>query len=76
MKESVKFFENQQFGKIRIAGTSEEPLFCLADVCRVLEIQASVTKKRLKQDGINLIKVISPFFIKGINKSVCTNEQY
>lgn len=33
----IKIFENEQFGKIRTAGTSEEPLFCLIDVARALE---------------------------------------
>ena len=44
----IKIFENEQFGKIRTAGTSEEPLFCLADVCRVLELgNPSQVKTRL-----------------------------
>lgn len=54
----IKIFENPAFGKIRIAGTSEEPLFCLTDVCKILELQVSPTKNRLKADGVNLIKVI------------------
>ena len=33
----IKIFENEQFGKIRIAGTSDKPLFCLIDVARALE---------------------------------------
>lgn len=53
----IQIFSNEQFGNIRIAGTNDNPLFCLVDVCRVLEIQPSVTKRRLKQDGVNLIKV-------------------
>jgi prophage antirepressor-like protein len=45
----IKIFENPAFGKIRTAGTSEEPLFCLADICRVLGINnATDAKKRLK----------------------------
>lgn len=32
----IKIFENSAFGKIRTAGTSEEPLFCAADVCKAL----------------------------------------
>ena len=54
----VKIFEKEEFGKIRTAGTCEEPLFCLADVCRVLEIgNVSDVKNRLKQDGVVLIEV-------------------
>ena len=55
----IKIFENPAFGKIRTAGTSEEPLFCLADICRVLGISnATDVKKRLKEDGVDLIEVI------------------
>lgn len=55
----IKIFENPAFGKIRTAGTSEEPLFCLADICRVLGINnATDVKKRLKEDGVDLIEVI------------------
>lgn len=55
---SLKIFENANFGEIRVAGTRENPLFCLADICRVLELQVTPTKNRLKQDGVSLIKVI------------------
>lgn len=51
----IKIFKNERFGEIRTAGTSEEPLFCLADVCRVLEIKnVSDCKSRLTQKGIVL----------------------
>lgn len=43
----IKIFENEQFGKIRTTGTPDEPLFCLADVCRVLDLQPSRVKDRL-----------------------------
>lgn len=32
----IQIFNNPQFGEIRTAGTSEEPLFCAADICRAL----------------------------------------
>ena len=35
--EQVKIFENAQFGQVRTAGTSDEPLFCLVDIARALE---------------------------------------
>ena len=53
--EAIKIFENDLFGEIRVAGTSENPLFCLADVCRVLEIKnVSDCKSRLDQRGVVL----------------------
>jgi len=37
MKESIKIFENAQFGQIRTSVTeSGEPLFCLVDICKAL----------------------------------------
>lgn len=53
----IKVFESLEFGKVRVAGTSEKPLFCLADVCKILDLQVSPTKNRLNKDGVNLIKV-------------------
>ena len=51
----VSIFRNESFGEVRIAGTSEQPLFCLADICRVLEIKnVSDCKSRLDQKGIVL----------------------
>ena len=58
MATNIQIFNNPKFGEIRTAGTSEEPLFCLADICRVLDLQVTPTKNRLKQDGVTLIKVI------------------
>lgn len=55
MEGKVRIFSNERFGEIRTAGTSEEPLFCLADVCRVLEIKnVSDCKSRLNAKGIVL----------------------
>ena len=51
----IKIFKNERFGEIRTAGTSEEPLFCLADVCRVLQIKnVSDCKSRLNAKGVAL----------------------
>ena len=32
----LAIFQNEAFGQIRVAGTSEQPLFCAADICRAL----------------------------------------
>lgn len=49
----IKIFENEQFGKVRIAmNESNEPLFCLADVCKILDLgNPSQVKLRLS-DGV------------------------
>lgn len=35
----IKIFENERFGKIRTAGTAENPMFCLIDVCKILGLK-------------------------------------
>lgn len=50
----ITIFENAEFGSIRTAGTAEEPLFCLADVCRVLELRTDAVKSRLKDAPIRI----------------------
>lgn len=47
----LKIFESPQFGAIRTAGTSDEPMFCLADVCKALDLQSKHVKERLS-DGV------------------------
>lgn len=56
--ENVIIFESDKFGQIRTAGTSENPLFCLSDICKVLELQTGRVKQRLNQDGITLSNTI------------------
>lgn len=55
---SVQIFKSEQFGEIRTAGTAENPMFCLADVCRVLDIQQTKdVKSRLNNLGVDSIPV-------------------
>ena len=58
MENSITIFNSPQFGTIRTAGTSENPMFCLADLCRVLELRTDGVTSRLKKDGYNRIGVI------------------
>lgn len=51
MNNEIQIFQSEQFGTIRTAGTAEEPLFCLADICRVLDLQPSAVMRRL-DDGV------------------------
>lgn len=45
---AIEIFKNESFGEVRVAGTSDKPLFCLADVCKVLELgNPSQVKTRL-----------------------------
>lgn len=55
---NIEIFKNENFGEVRVAGTSEQPLFCLADVCKVLELgNPSQVKTRL-EDGVITNEVI------------------
>lgn len=70
--EAIKIFENNRFGEVRVAGTSENPLFCLADICRVLEIKnPRDCKSRLKPEGVVLTDGVS----KTTNQYGITTEQ-
>lgn len=49
----LQIFNNSEFGEVRTAVINDEPMFCLADICRVLEIKnVSDCKSRLRQKGI------------------------
>ncbi len=54
MKESIKIFENAQFGQIRTSiSANGEPLFCLADVCKALDLSnPRDVKRRLQPKGV------------------------
>ena len=55
-QKEVRVFENARFGQIRTAqGASGEPLFCLADVCKVLVLQTNKVKQRINSRGWNTI---------------------
>lgn len=54
MKE-IQIFENAQFGQIRTSMTEQgEPLFCLADVCKALDLNGGArnVKSRLSAKGV------------------------
>lgn len=55
----LQIFNNEEFGEVRTVLVNNEPLFCLADVCKALGLeQVSRVKARLKEDGVTTNKVI------------------
>lgn len=40
-KQEVQVFDNEALGSVRVIGDSENPLFCLSDICKILGIQNS-----------------------------------
>ena len=55
----LQIFNSEEFGEIRTITKDDEPMFCLSDVCKALELeQVSRVKARLKTDGVTTSKVI------------------
>lgn len=55
----LQIFNNEEFGDIRTVTKDNEPMFCLADVCKALEIShVTDVKNRLKHDGVGTAEVI------------------
>lgn len=56
----VKVFNNDEFGEIRTATVNNEPMFCLADVCKALGLtQPSKVRERLNEKGVNTIPTLT-----------------
>lgn len=55
----LQIFENSEFGAVRTVVVNNEPMFCLADICKALDItHVTDVKNRLKQDGVATTEVI------------------
>lgn len=67
MENNIQIFKNESFGEIRVAGTSEEPLFCLADVCKSLDLRnPSQVKNRLNTKGLQVIDLQALYKNEGV----------
>lgn len=49
--QAIQIFNNPSFGNVRVAGTEVNPLFCLAYICKALDLQPSAVMRRL-DDGV------------------------
>lgn len=53
-KTNIQIFDNPTFGEIRTTTTEQgEPLFCLVDICQILDLQASAVVRRLDEGVIS-----------------------
>lgn len=51
IQNNIEVFENPIFGQIRMVMLDDEPMFCLADVCKALELSNSrIVADRLDED--------------------------
>lgn len=58
IQNSIEVFENPIFGQIRMSMVDDEPMFCLVDVCRALEIKnATDVAKRLDEDELTRLNL-------------------
>ncbi|MEG1686027.1 MAG: phage antirepressor KilAC domain-containing protein [Bacteroides sp.] len=64
---NLQIFNNEQFGQVRIAtNENNEPLFCLADVCKVVGLQNPTSvKERLDKDDVQLIDLHALNYTEG-----------
>lgn len=63
----VQIFKSEQFGEIRTAGTAQNPEFCLTDVCKVLELDASQVARRLDSSVFSKHPADTGYGIKDLN---------
>lgn len=51
IQNGIEVFENPIFGQIRMVMVDDEPMFCLIDVCRALEMSnPTMVAQRLDED--------------------------
>lgn len=54
MSNEIQIFNNPSFGQVRVTmSDNNEPMFCLADVCRVLDLTPSKVAQRLAEDVLS-----------------------
>lgn len=59
MDNDIKIFNNPQFGQVRIAVNGNgEPMFCLADVCQILDLTPSKVAQRLEDDVLSKYPIV------------------
>lgn len=51
--EEIRIFNSPQFGEVRTAGTSDNPIFCLSDLCRCLGLTAKIVNQRLDKGVVS-----------------------
>lgn len=69
---NIRIFQNDQFGQVRIAmNENGEPLFCLADVCKSVELtNPSSVKSRLDEEDVQLIDLHALNYSEGIGNTL------
>ena len=54
----LQIFNNEEFGSVRTITKDNEPMFCLSDICKALEIKnATDVAKRLEEDEVTRLNL-------------------
>lgn len=70
--DNLQIFSNSEFGEIRTITKDDEPMFCLADVCKALEISnVGNVKQRLSEKGIHTADTLTK---GGMQKMIFISE--
>lgn len=74
----LRLFENPTFGRVRVINSSDDPLFCLADICKAVELtNPSSVKQRLDKEDVQLIDLhaLNPdAYLEGNSMATFVNE--
>lgn len=55
---NLQIFKNEEFGEVRTITKDDEPMFCLIDICKALEIRnATDVAKRLDEDELTRLNL-------------------
>ena len=57
--QAMQIFNNEKFGEIRTLGDGNNPLFCLPDVCRILDLSNPWKVKADLDDDLTISEVMS-----------------
>lgn len=68
----LQIFSNSEFGEIRTITKDAEALFCLGDLCRILELTAKGVKQRLTDEVISNYPI--PDSLGRIQNTIFVNE--
>ena len=58
MENQITIFNNPRFGNIRTTGSADNPMFCLADVCKAVGLSAKGVNQRLADEVISNYPII------------------
>lgn len=54
----ITLFKNPQFGEVRVAELNSMPVFCLGDLCKILDLTPSKVSQRLSDDVLSKYPIV------------------